>query len=170
MHRPIRKKQTKGNHTALCSNVDRFCDHMYNHRHRGRTKSACWIRKDHCETCQILKQLEKMFIVKNYSEGRHKKMFCNKSHIATNKYFKDDRVNNWISKKRFGFLHTVRRDGLPPGRPDWAFHKQLFSGKDHRTCLACSLQLITAVKPLLKYNSVHLYFQSTGPKNFSCVN
>jgi hypothetical protein len=71
----------------------------------------------------------------------------------------------------FGFLHTTRRDCLPAGVPDWAWHKETVNGKDQQTRVSWLLHPITAVRTdtTHQYSRVFCSFQSTGPTNISAV-
>ena len=63
----------------------------------------------------------------------------------------------------------TRRDCLPPGVPDWAWHKETVLATDQRTRVARFLQPITAVRDYGSHTRAFCSFQSTGPTNISCV-
>jgi hypothetical protein len=97
-------------------------------------------------------------------------IFREKPCVTADNYFGNDLVDTWMGEKGFGFLHTTRRDCLPPGVPDWAWHKESVTATDQRTRVARFLQPITAVRKEDQYTRAFCSFQSTGPTNLSAVN
>lgn len=171
MRRLIGKKVTKGGQTVLCSDVGRNRVRAYTHRHKCHEGPVDWGREGSCETRRIVEALDQMVISDNqHFVYRPKGIFRGKPHITADNYFGEDKVDDWMGEKGYGFLHTVRRDCLPTGIPDWAWHKNSVIAKDQKARVARFQNPITAIQSKPSYSRVHVSFQSTGPTNISCVN
>ena len=167
MRRLIGKKVNKGGQTVLCSDVHRKRIRAYSHRHKlHKPFGTEWTREGPNEARRIAETLSSMV----QSTTNQKGIFKKKPMITADNYFGSDLIDKWMGKEGFGFLHTVRRDCLPHGIPNWAWHKESISATDHRTKVARFLHPITAVHVTAGYTRVLSSFQSTGPTNISAVN
>jgi hypothetical protein len=101
-----------------------------------------------------------------------KGIFQEKPVITADNFFGNDVVDCWIGEKWFDFLVTTRRDCLPRGVPDWAWHKESVNVKDLQARVSRFLHPITAVctDTTQQYSRVFCSFQSAGPTNISAVN
>jgi hypothetical protein len=178
MRRLVGKKVAKGGQVVLCSDVGRNRIRAYCHRHKKHEPYGIgWKREGICETRRIAEAINKMVLTDDDRpyEYAPKGIFTQKPSITADNYFGNDLVDDWMGSQGFGFMHTTRRDCLPAGVPDWAWHKESVLSTDKRTRVARFLHPITAVQEKNTngqnpYTRVFCSFQSTGPTNISCIN
>jgi hypothetical protein len=140
---------------------------MYTHRHKVHDKPKGWGWEGQCEMRRLVEEAQTMLLTPAFSSREvltisalanknkfHKEKFVYrpqplfrvKPHFTADNYFGGELIDRFIGERGFGFMHTVRRDLLPPDVPEYHFHKKTQDTYGKITICPRFFPPVTAVK------------------------